>query len=50
MEAMPRECKPTGNLFRIDRPGYAELKRAVLAQNGFDFGEQDALAECFCHE
>lgn len=44
---MEREA---GATFRIDRPSYASMKQAVLDQGGFDFGEQDALAECFCHD
>jgi hypothetical protein len=26
------------------------LRGTVLAENGFDFGEQDGLAECDCTE
>jgi 3'-phosphoadenosine 5'-phosphosulfate sulfotransferase (PAPS reductase)/FAD synthetase len=33
-----------------DRPGYRALRDAALAQHDFGFGEQDALADCFCHE
>lgn len=50
MEALPKNSKPTGSTFRIDRPDYAAMKRAALARRGLDFGEADALADCFCHE
>jgi hypothetical protein len=39
-----------GATFRIDRPNYARLKEAVLAQRALDFGERDELTECLCHE
>jgi hypothetical protein len=47
MEALPRN---PAEQFRIDRPGYAALRDAVVHQRAFDFDERDALAECFCHE
>jgi 3'-phosphoadenosine 5'-phosphosulfate sulfotransferase (PAPS reductase)/FAD synthetase len=50
MENTVRPDKPSGARFRIDRPGYQSMKDAVLAQDAFDFGEQDALAECYCTE
>jgi len=50
MEAMPKDCKPSGSIFRIDRPAYAAMKAAALSRAGLDFGERDALAECFCHD
>jgi 3'-phosphoadenosine 5'-phosphosulfate sulfotransferase (PAPS reductase)/FAD synthetase len=50
MEEESRPSKPTGALFRKDRPNYRRMRDAVLAQQDMDFGERDALAECFCHE
>jgi 3'-phosphoadenosine 5'-phosphosulfate sulfotransferase (PAPS reductase)/FAD synthetase len=50
MESIATPAKPSGARFRNDRPGYSDMKRAVLEQRAFDFGEQDALAECFCHD
>ena len=42
--------KPSGRRFRIDRPSYAEMLKAVQDQRPFDFGEQDTLTECMCHD
>jgi 3'-phosphoadenosine 5'-phosphosulfate sulfotransferase (PAPS reductase)/FAD synthetase len=50
MEEEARPSKPAGALFRKDRPNYRQMKDAVLAQRGLDFGEADALADCFCHD
>ena len=50
---MEEECgpdSPLAGLFRKDRPNYRRMKDAVLTQRDVDFGEQDALTECFCHE
>ncbi|MAG24672.1 3'-phosphoadenosine 5'-phosphosulfate sulfotransferase [Candidatus Pacearchaeota archaeon] len=37
-------------LFRADRPSYAALQDAVDRQEDFDFGDADALGDCFCHD
>ena len=50
MEETTRSSRPLGARFRKDRPGYRDLRDAVLDQRGFDFGEADARAECFCHD
>ena len=50
MEDEARPSKPTGARFRIDRPSYREIRDAVLAQAEMNFGEQDALTDCFCHD
>jgi 3'-phosphoadenosine 5'-phosphosulfate sulfotransferase (PAPS reductase)/FAD synthetase len=50
MEEETRSSKPLGAVFRKDRPNYRRLREAVLAQQDMDFGEQDALAECYCTE
>ena len=49
-EAEARASKPSGALFRQDRPSYAALFRAVQDQNAFDFGDADELNDCFCGE
>jgi hypothetical protein len=41
---------PSVAVFRKDRPNYASQLQAVQRQNAPDFGEQDAIAECFCHD
>ncbi len=41
---------PSVAMFRKDRPDYASMLRAVQDQQAMDFGDQDALTECFCHE
>jgi 3'-phosphoadenosine 5'-phosphosulfate sulfotransferase (PAPS reductase)/FAD synthetase len=50
MEQEARPSKPLGAVFRKDRPNYRHLQAAVLAERAVDFGEQDGLAECYCHE
>jgi hypothetical protein len=50
MEEEARPDTPQAGVFRKDRPNYRRMRDAVLAQQSMDFGEQDALAECFCHE
>lgn len=49
-KAKARGGKPNGQVFRSDRPGYAAMKEAVLAQHTFDFGDADHLVDCFCGE
>jgi 3'-phosphoadenosine 5'-phosphosulfate sulfotransferase (PAPS reductase)/FAD synthetase len=39
-----------GATFRKDRADYAAILDSVLNQHDMDFGEIDALADCFCHE
>ena len=41
---------PSVAVFRKDRPDYASMLRAVQDQRAMDFADQDALAECFCHD
>ncbi len=48
METVAMPSKPSGAKFRIDRPGYADMLAAVLAQDEMDFGDVDELADCFC--
>ena len=48
-EAASRASKPLGARFRKDRPGYAEIKAAVLAQQNFDFPDENRI-DCFCME
>lgn len=50
METIAVPSKPSGAKFRNDRPDYASMKDAVIRQDGFDFGDMDVLAECFCHD
>lgn len=50
MEEEARPSKPLGAFFRKDRPSYRQMTEAVERQQGLDFGEQDTLAECFCHD
>jgi hypothetical protein len=50
MEEEARPDSPRAGFFRKDRPSYRRIKDAVLAQRALDFGERDALADCFCHE
>jgi 3'-phosphoadenosine 5'-phosphosulfate sulfotransferase (PAPS reductase)/FAD synthetase len=50
MEEEARPAKPLAGFFRKDRPNYRQMRDAVLTQQDMDFGERDALAECFCHE
>jgi hypothetical protein len=50
MEDEARPDKPAAGLFRKDRPNYRQLRDADVAQRGFDFGEADAMAECYCTE
>lgn len=49
-EAETRASKPSGARFRTDRPGYAEMSKAVREQRTFDFGTRDELIDCFCGE
>lgn len=44
------EYAPNGRRFRYDRPGYAEMLKAVQEQREFDFGDRDELIDCFCGE
>jgi 3'-phosphoadenosine 5'-phosphosulfate sulfotransferase (PAPS reductase)/FAD synthetase len=39
--------KPSGNLFRKDRPSYRQMYEAALAQSGFCFADGD-IADCYC--
>jgi hypothetical protein len=41
---------PLVAMFRKDRPNYAAMLQAVQKQQAVDFGDRDALAECFCHD
>lgn len=50
MEDEARPSKPLGAFFRKDRPSYRRMRDAVHAQQDMDFGEQDALGDCFCHD
>jgi 3'-phosphoadenosine 5'-phosphosulfate sulfotransferase (PAPS reductase)/FAD synthetase len=50
MEEEATPSTPLGGVFRKDRPNYRRMRDAVFAQQDMDFGERDALAECFCHE
>jgi 3'-phosphoadenosine 5'-phosphosulfate sulfotransferase (PAPS reductase)/FAD synthetase len=49
-EAASRASRASGGTFRKDRPNYAALKRAVLAQMPLDFGDMDTLDDCACTE
>lgn len=50
MEQEAKPSRPLGGVFRKDRPNYQQLKEAVLAKKGSNYGEADALADCFCHD
>jgi hypothetical protein len=50
MEEHAQPSTPLGGVFRKDRPNDRRMRDAVLAQRAMDFGERDALTECFCHE
>jgi 3'-phosphoadenosine 5'-phosphosulfate sulfotransferase (PAPS reductase)/FAD synthetase len=50
MEEESQPDSPQAGFFRKDRPSYRRMKDAVLADQGMDFGELDAIAECHCHE
>jgi 3'-phosphoadenosine 5'-phosphosulfate sulfotransferase (PAPS reductase)/FAD synthetase len=50
MEEEARPSKPLAGFFRKDRPSYRKIRDAVLDQRDMDFGERDALTECYCHE
>ena len=50
MEEAAQPTSPRAGFFRKDRPSYRRLQEAVLAQRDKDYGEQDALSECFCHD
>lgn len=41
---------PSVAMFRKDRPNYASMRQAVQDQQAMECAEQDALAECFCHD
>jgi 3'-phosphoadenosine 5'-phosphosulfate sulfotransferase (PAPS reductase)/FAD synthetase len=41
---------PAASLFRMDRPCYAAMLKAVKDQKEMDFGGADTLVECFCHD
>lgn len=47
-EARAMASKPTGAVFRTDRPSYAAMLDAVQRQIYFDFGELDKREDCFC--
>lgn len=47
-EAEARASKPSGALFRQDRPSYAAMLDAVKRQQVFDFGDADRLDDCYC--
>lgn len=47
-EAEVLASKPSGAVFRSDRPSYAEMAKAVREQRTFDFGTRDELIDCFC--
>jgi 3'-phosphoadenosine 5'-phosphosulfate sulfotransferase (PAPS reductase)/FAD synthetase len=49
-EAEARASKPSGALFRTDRPSYAAMFDAVQRQQAFDFGDADEIVDCFCGE
>ena len=49
-EVEPLASKPSGAVFRSDRPNYAEMAKAVREQRTFDFGTRDELIDCFCGE
>lgn len=49
-EAEALASKPSGAVFRSDRPSYAAMLDAVKRQQNFDFGNADERQECFCHE
>lgn len=49
-EAEAKASKPSGAVFRQDRPSYAKLAKAVAEQRRFDFGNADKLNDCFCVE
>jgi 3'-phosphoadenosine 5'-phosphosulfate sulfotransferase (PAPS reductase)/FAD synthetase len=50
MEEESQPASPLAGFFRKDRPSYRRMRDAVLAEKDMDFGEQDGLAECFCHD
>jgi len=47
-ESSITEGPENGRKFRIDRPDYAALQKAVDDQDEFDFGDADSLGDCFC--
>jgi hypothetical protein len=47
-ETDTKASKPLGAFFRSDRPSYSAMWQAVQNQSEFDFGEIDALADCYC--
>ena len=49
-EALALASKPSGAVFRTDRPSYAKLLDAVKRQQVFDFGEEDQAIDCLCLE
>ena len=50
MEEESQPDSPLAGFFRKDRPSYRRMRDAVLVEKALDFGERDALAECFCHD
>ena len=48
MEEEARPSKPLGAFFRKDRPCYRKMRDAVLERKQMNFGEADALSECYC--
>ena len=48
MKTVAMPSKTSGAKFRIDRPGYADMRAAVQAQDEMDFDEADERADCFC--
>lgn len=49
-EAKALASKPSGAVFRKDRPSYKELLSAVKNQRDFDFGDVDKTIDCLCME
>lgn len=47
-EAEALASKPSGAVFRSDRPSYAQMLNAVKNQRNMDFGTRDELIDCFC--
>jgi 3'-phosphoadenosine 5'-phosphosulfate sulfotransferase (PAPS reductase)/FAD synthetase len=49
MEALALASKPSGAVFRSDRPSYAAmLKNATDQKDAFGFDPEEAAIECFC--
>lgn len=49
-EALALASKPSGAVFRSDRPKYAALLDAVQRQSVMDFGDTDQTIDCLCLE